>query len=217
MKRHKTILQLGKGYKVASDRTEWVNYTNIDQMYDLEYEQMIKSGIAVALPESDWYYINDEGEKVDCEKDAVGHLVKVEITHPEWLLFGDEVGTEMSMKDDGHIGGTKYVTAKGTRANIKSSHKNGRFTVIGLTAASGDAVMCIVIFAAEELTFAQRMGYDIRAPYDDSKSITENSGRGKAFPGAPTCLFRGKQIPDLIAVSPKGSITSEILNVRLKN
>ena len=43
MKRHKTILQLGKGYKVASDRTEWINYTKIDQMYDLEYEQMTKS------------------------------------------------------------------------------------------------------------------------------------------------------------------------------
>ena len=133
--------------------------------------------------------------------------MKVEITHPEWLLFGDKVGTEMSMKDDGHIDVTKYVTAKGTRANIKISHNNGRLTVIGLTAASGDAIMCIIIFATEELTFTQGMGYDIRAPYNDSKSITENSGSGKAFSGAPTCFFLGKKISALIAMSPKGSIT----------
>jgi hypothetical protein len=34
---------------------------------------------------------------------------------------------------------------------------------------------------------------------------------GKAFPGAPVRHFRGKYIPALIACSPKGSITSEIL------
>ena len=52
------------------------------------------------------------------------------------------------MKYDGHIGGTNFLTTKGTHANIKISHKNGRFTVIGLTVVSGDAVMCIILFAA---------------------------------------------------------------------
>ena len=36
--------------------------------------------------------------------------------------------------------------------------------------------MCIIIFAAEELTFEQRMGSDIRVPFDGSKIIKENSG-----------------------------------------
>ena len=34
-------------------------------------------------------------------------------------------------------------------------------SVIGLTAASGDPIMVIIIFAAEELTFEQIMGHDI--------------------------------------------------------
>jgi hypothetical protein len=41
--------------------------------------------------------------------------------------------------------------------------------------------------------------------------MRDNSGPGKAFPGAPTCHFRGKDVPALVAFSPKGSITSEIL------
>ena len=40
---------------------------------------------------------------------------------------------------------------------MKSSHKDGRFTAIGLTAANGEPVMAIVIFAAKELTFCQRI------------------------------------------------------------
>ena len=94
---------------------------------------------------------------------------------------------------------------------LKKQSQNGRFTVIGLTAASEDAVICIIFFTAEELTFAQQMGYDIYDPYDGTKTIKENSGKGKAFPGTPTCFFCGKNIPALIAMSPKGSITSEIL------
>ena len=71
--------------------------------------------------------------------------------------------------------------------------------------------MAIIIFAGEELSFEQRMGHDIRVPFDTTKSVTENSGPGKTFPGAPTCSFRGKTIPALIACSKKGSITSDIL------
>jgi hypothetical protein len=36
-------------------------------------------------------------------------------------------------------------------------------------------------------------------------------GRGKALPGAPTCTFRGKEVPALVAMTKKGSMTSEIL------
>jgi len=77
---------------------------------------------------------------------GVGMKIKVEITHPQWLLFGDKVGTDIIQKNDGHVGGQKCITAKGIHANIKSSHKDGKVTVIDLTAASGEAVMAIVIF-----------------------------------------------------------------------
>ena len=75
---------------------------------------------------------------------------------------------------------------------MKTSHEDGRFILIGLTAANVDPVMAIIIFAAEELSFEQRMGHDIRSSYVESKSIEYNSGKGKTFPGGPTCIFRGK-------------------------
>lgn len=68
------------------------------------------------------------------------------------------------------------MTAKGTRTNVKSSHRDGRLTGIELTAASGDAVITIIIFAAEELTFEQRMGHDICIPFNNDLTIAKNSG-----------------------------------------
>jgi hypothetical protein len=76
--------------------------------------------------------------------------------------------------------------------------------------------MCIIIFVAEELTYGQRMGHGIRADFNKEGSVRENCGPGKAFPGAPSCQFLGKDIPFLIACSPKRSITSEILRQALK-
>ena len=192
MKRYQQVLDVTNGFKVSSTRTKGVTYANIEKMYHLVYDQMVEAGVARWLLPSEHYYVNEEGEKVESEKDSVGLKVEVEITHPEWILFGDEVGTDISQKDDGNVGGQKFVAKKGSRANIKASHKDGRFTLIGLTAATGDPVMCIVIFAAEELTFEQRMGIDICVPFNDAKTINEKSGGvGKSFPGGPSCMFRG--------------------------
>ena len=41
---------------------------------------------------------------MESEGDSVGLKVTVEITHPEWILFGDKVGTDISQKDDGNVG-----------------------------------------------------------------------------------------------------------------
>jgi hypothetical protein len=97
----------------------------------------------------------------------------------------------------------------------KSDTNGGRFvTVIGLTTASGDPVMCIVIFAGKELTYEQQMGHDTWAGFDGEEGsiVKDNSGPGKAFLGARTCHFCGKDVPAVVlACSPKGSITSNIL------
>ena len=211
MKRHSKQLEAAKGHIVATNRTEWVTFDNINRMYDLVYDQMVAAGVARRLSPAEHYWVDKNGETIESESDACGLKVEIEITHPEWIIFGDEVGTELSQKDNGHFGGQKFLAGKGTRANIKSSHATGRFTAIGLTAASGDPVMAIVIFAAKELSFIQRMGHDIMIDFDKTSTITEISGVGKAFPGGPTCIFRGKEIPALITCSPKGSITSSIL------
>ena len=134
------------------------------------------------------------------------------------VIFGDEVGTDVCQEEDGHIGGQTYVVPVGTRAEIKSSNKSSRWTTIGLTAATGEPVMCIIIFSGKEYDVLTRLGYDVRAkePFDPKKPFSEQVGPGKAFSKPPTCLFQGKEVPALVTSTPTGSITSNILKSALK-
>ena len=66
-------------------------------MYDLVHEQMVNSSIAINLPESEWYWIDNNGEQAQNKEDTVGNIIKFEITHPNWLLFGDKVRSKLSM------------------------------------------------------------------------------------------------------------------------
>ena len=210
-KRHKHELETKRGTRRDVNRTNWVTYENVQRMYNLVYDQMVEARVARRLDPEDYYYVDQQGQKISDQQESVGLKVTIEITHPEWILFGDEVGTELSQKDDGNVGGQKFVVGKGCIPNISSSHADSRVTVIGLTAATGDPVMCVIIFAAEELSYEQRFGHDLRAPFNDKGSLRDNTGPGKTYPGPPRCVFRGKEVPAFVGMSPKGSITSELL------
>ena len=45
----------------------------------------------------------------------------------------------------------------------------------------------------------------------DDNFFVRNSGKGKKFPGSPTCEFKGKYIPCFCRWIKKRSITAEIL------
>ena len=87
-------------------------------MYELVYDQMVSACLAPVLPESEQYWIDKNGEKVHSESDAIGMKVKIKITHPKWILFGDEVGTDISEYEDGHVGGggQKFCCCKGQQS-----------------------------------------------------------------------------------------------------
>jgi hypothetical protein len=135
--------------------------------------------------------------------ESFGSRREEEITHPECIILGDELQTDVNQKEDEKIAGTNDCVREGTRSNIKNTTNGRRFTVIGLIAASGDPIMHIVIFAAKELSYEQWMGHDIWTEFHGERSFGENSG--------PTCYLGGNDVPALITCSPKGSITSEIL------
>ena len=117
------------------------------------------------------------------------------------------MGTDTSQEGDGHIGGQTYLQFAGQNIELTSSKASGYFTAIGLTAAPGEPVMCVVVIAAKELGVADAQGFDYltQVPYDTTKSLEENSGSGKALPGLPTCTFRCKTVPALLAHTDKGS------------
>ena len=76
--------------------------------------------------------------------------------------------------------------------------------------------MCILILAAEELLFEQRIGHDIRVLFDDTKSASNNFGPGTRYPGGPFYIFHGVVFPDLVASSTKEITTSSILTAIFK-
>ena len=102
--------------------------------------------------------------------------------------------------------------------NLLSSKASGHFTLMGLTAETGEPVLCICILAAKSLSVTDVKVFDYRAsiPYDSSKTMEENMGEGKALSRLPVRKFRGKFIPGLICMPPKESTSSDILTEALK-
>ena len=73
--------------------------------------------------------------------------------------------------------------------------------------------MYTIVFSAKDLDYMAWFGYDHLAAdkFDRNESCEEQTGPGKVFLGAPRCEFHGKINPAIVSMSPKGSITSEIL------
>ena len=100
-------------------------------MYDSLYAAMLYAKVATPLDKSEYYFISRPESRVKTEEKAVGHQIKHRLSHPQYFLFGDEVGTDTNKKEDGNNGGQHYISVKGTRTNLLSSKATGGFNVWG--------------------------------------------------------------------------------------
>ena len=64
-------------------------------------------------------------------------------------MFEYEVGTDTKQMDDGNNGGRSYISKNVMRTNLLSYKSSGRFTLVGITAATSEPVLCICILAAK--------------------------------------------------------------------
>jgi hypothetical protein len=142
-----------------------------------------------------------------------GEEINIEIIHPDWILFGDKMVCNTSQKKDGHKAGTKYIVGINQVPQTKCVTTDHRFTLLPLTAASEDPMICIIIFQgkASEVSTAWASGIDIKLePVRDSRGNIEvsesNFGKGKYFPGGPTCTFRGVDIPCATYITEGGNL-----------
>lgn len=163
--------------------------------------------IAVMLPEPVW--MNEKGEEVS-EMESVGMKVRIKITHPDLGITLDEVGGNTNMMNDGHIGGTLHLVAKGSgECQMKASKKDKKFTVLGLTCFSGKPVMCVVIIDAKSRDIFAETGVDpahsisLHDAHDDLLLLINNIG--------PTCVYKGKIIPCMVRFNEGGGINGAIL------
>ena len=74
------------------------------------------------------------------------------------VFFVDEVGDKTSQKDDGNVGGQKFVIENNSHALINSSYTDSHFTILGFTNACADAVCCVIILATTEVEAKNIMG-----------------------------------------------------------
>jgi hypothetical protein len=207
-----------------SKRDNWCRLDNFQDMYDCVYEKLVEAGIADKLYGEKW--LDKHGNIIDNEADAYGQKTKYLLKHPEKLLFVDEVGENISQKDDDNAGGQKFMVAPDVKAQVQKSFKDNHFTILGFTAADRRAVMCAIIIAASKLRVTDVCGFNplskvgLDVSDDDmqglEKEIEEmkdlhSNGIDRMFHFGPTCIFNGIAVPTFVTCSKNGSITSHLL------
>jgi hypothetical protein len=96
---------------------------------------------------------------------------------------------------------------------------------MGFTAATGEPVLCVVIFKSENeqsIPLSWVSGLDITKLFckdneEDNDNIRSMTGKGKVYPFGPECVFRGKVVPCLTEWSKHGGINSTILTNCLRH
>ena len=199
MRRHKNQIVSRRGAKYELNRQNWTTYANFSNMYNHAIDAMVEAGIAVKLDVPVWM---DRNGNVCSEEDAFGCKIHHKLLRPDMCVCGDEVGNNISMKSDGHAGGELLLTARKSVGQRKCSTRNRKFTLIGLTAFTGEPVMCVIIVEGKLPNGAIEAGIDITVEpsgcIDDPDFIFNNSGNGCYYPGGPKCTYRGKKVPALV-------------------
>jgi hypothetical protein len=220
MKRHKNLLQTNKGRLFELNHTKWTLYSNFRDMYVNVESHMVDAKVATKLDEPAWM---DKDGNIVSEEESVGMKVQTKLTHPDCCLAMDETGGDTSMISDGAAGGEKYVGRKGQEVKRPAGKKAKKYTTIGLTGLDGNPAMCILIFAGKQRNILMEAGVDtslfhsddasldLEGVHDDIQLFNDNYGEGKLFPGGPTCMYKGKEIPCMVRYSTSGGITPEIL------
>jgi hypothetical protein len=155
--------------------------------------------------------LKKKGSIVEEPKEAFGLPSQYLLHRPDKLVFVDEVGSNTST--DGHVGGEEFLYEAYGRPQIKAATKDSHFMVLGFTSATGEPIMCAIIFAAQPMCETWIMGFNASATWigedDDIRSNT--AGLDKQYPQGAVRHVNGKTVPTFCCCSENGSITSEIL------
>ena len=76
-------------------------------MCDRVYAAMMDTKVATPMEKTEYYFIIRSESWVKTEEKAAVHHIKHPISHIQYFLFGDEVGTNTNQMDDGNNGGQR--------------------------------------------------------------------------------------------------------------
>jgi hypothetical protein len=149
MRRNNTILKRCKGRVRDVNRHNWCTYDNFSLMYDNVYDAMVEAKVAVKLDQPVVFdkYGNEVSDDTPNQTKFVGLPTNFKLLRPENAIFVDKTGKNTNQKSDGQIGGQCYiVSVNGDSIGSLGSTTDMHFTVLCITAATGEPVMCAVIF-----------------------------------------------------------------------
>jgi hypothetical protein len=146
----------------VTKQDDWCTYENFVAMYDGIYSQMVKSGIAVELPNEEMVTL--DGTIMKNEAESYDRKMKYLLTRLDYVLFVDEVGCNTSQKSDGNVGGEKFVIHEDQCTLLLSLFQDCHFMVLGYTNGQGEPVCCVIILASNEVTAKYIMGLQPWAP-----------------------------------------------------
>ena len=164
-------------------------------MYEEVSKQMVACGIASKVNTK--VHVNKSGDIVELKADGCGLPTQYLMQRPCKMLFIDEVGSNTSTTKGGSVGGEKFLCHVSARPQIRAATKDSHFTVLGFTAATGEPLMCAVIFSAKSSCEEWMVGFNASAPWigaDDN--VDGNTGSvDKRFPMGLVCTFNDIKVP----------------------
>jgi hypothetical protein len=96
-------LDIGKAVRFDMKHNEWCKKENFLAMYNHAYGKLTERGIAKELDEE--AMLDKEGNITENEKEQFGRKMKLLLTHPDMLMYVDEVGDKTSQINDGNGSG----------------------------------------------------------------------------------------------------------------
>jgi hypothetical protein len=145
MERNKDKLKRGRAKVKDFNCQTWFTIAHFEAMYDSVYEYMVEAGVAQRL--SEWLWFDRDSNKTHRKELAFGVESQYELIRPECCPFVDETGSNTNQKDDDNVGGQMFVVpVDGCNVGIKGAVTDMHFTVLCFTAATGEPVLCAVIF-----------------------------------------------------------------------
>jgi hypothetical protein len=218
LNKYKNQIVSKKGKRFELNRSKWTRYKNFANMYDNVEEEMLQAGVATKLAVPS--YMDKDGNVTQDRKIIKGMKCRSELTKPDMCIVLDEVGSNLCMVNDGHIGGKRYVCQRGDEPKTPSTKKDKHFTCLGLTGLDGQPIMCVVIIDSKKRDLLVQTGVDtsclrvdteVQVGDDEFSFLERNIGAGSQYPGGPTCKFRDKEIPCMVEFNPGGGMTATIL------
>lgn len=221
-KRHRHTIKASAPVSFPNCCMKWETYENFEKMYSCTYHNWVRCGITKELDEprelgSVHNLSEDDEEKFLKEMRHRGnktYLSNFVLLHPEGALAADEIGNNTNTTKDKLQGKERRPHVLFNRAQKIASETDCAWTVLTLTAMTGEAVCCVVIIEGKRFTAEELTGIDISAQVEKESwdfQDEDNHGAGKRYPGGPICHFRGNEILAFITFSDSGGITTKIL------